>query len=334
LQTIFGLASGQLTLAKGPFTRTLRVVVLGGTGFVGKALAEHWPDNLGERPTFLVHRSRPAWLETENVRCDAAKLCDYDDMRRTLAGCDVLINLLRPDGTGWYPEALRRLTPVFHSSGINRCVHVSSIDVYAGTKVAFVDKDTLSHPLTAYESEHLAAEQILATAFPETVVLRLGAVFGAGGRNLVSLAEEMRKAPVWKLALRRALYGDRRMHLVSVETACDAIVRAALHKGLHNSKVILVTEDADPDNNFAFVQDRLAEVIGRALPAGIPTLPRFILRLALKARGLPIGAIDRRFSAEEARALGVEYGHFAKRVESYARLLAGGTGGADGTDLS
>src|SRR5690606_21486101 len=112
-------------------------------------------------------------------------------------------------------------------------------------------------------------------------VLRLGAVFGAGGRNVVGFAKEMRHAPGWKLALRRALYGDRRMHLVSVETVADALVRAALAPAPLGSQVVLVTEDAAPDNNFAYVQDCLAEAFGRAALKSVPVLPRICLRLAL-----------------------------------------------------
>lgn len=305
---------------------SLRIAVLGGTGFVGRALAECWPEDAPQQPTFLVHRSRPAWLETADVEDGRISLDEPEDVRRALEGYDVLINLLRPDGSGWYPEMLRRLQPSLRKSGIRRCVHASSIDVYAGVEVGLVDEDTPPRPLAAYEMEHLAAEQTLVAAFPETVVLRLGAIFGAGGRNVVSLAEEIRSAPTWKLALRRALYGERRMHLVSVQAVRDALVRAALCGRPLGSRMFLVTDDAAPENNFAYVQDCLAEAFGRSVPRSTPVLPRFCLRLALKARGLPTGGIDRRFSSRHALSLGVTSKHFGERLQSYAHLLASGEG--------
>ncbi|MPZ46237.1 MAG: NAD-dependent epimerase/dehydratase family protein [Betaproteobacteria bacterium] len=304
------------------------VAVLGGTGFVGRALVARCPKEVSGRVTFLVHRSTPAWLAAAAVSSSGVDLEDVNDVRAALDRHDVLINLLRPDGSGWYPEMLQRLQPIFERAGIRRCVHASSIDVYSGADVDCVDEETPPRPRTAYEAEHLAAEGILAAAFPETVVLRLGAVFGAGGRNVVSFAEEMRHAPGWKLALRRALYGDRRMHLVSVETVADALLRAALTEAPLGSQVILVTEDSDPDNNFAYVQDRLAEAFGRASLKSVPVLPRVCLRLALKARGLPTGAVNRRFSSERGLRLGVTSVHFRDRLGAYARLLAGDENGA------
>ncbi len=65
-----------------------RVVLLGGTGSVGRALVDGWP--LAERPRLrvLLHRSRPDWLaggDVETCRIDAdvgGEICDTPSSAR------------------------------------------------------------------------------------------------------------------------------------------------------------------------------------------------------------------------------------------------------------
>ncbi len=302
-------------------SRAPRVIVLGGTGFVGKTFAQLWPTG-APRPFYPVHRSQPDWLQTVRVViCDLA-IDDPEAVLTTLRGCDVLINLLRPDGTGWYPDLMRRLKPVFSDSGIQRCIHASSIDVYAGVKDEIVDEETQPQPRSPYEEEHLAAEELLTAAFEETIVLRLGAVFGPGGRNLVNMAEEMKRAPTWKLAARRALYGDRRMHLVSVQAVTEALTRLALGRERLGSQTVLLTDDCDIRNNFAYIQSRFATAFGRAFPQNIPVLPSRLLRLALRARGLPEYGVSRRFSPAKARRMELVSPGFGEYIDAYAHELA------------
>lgn len=299
-----------------------RVVVLGGTGFVGEALARLLANPAFPPSRFIVHRSEPEWLNQAGVNVKKADLEDSAEMLAALSGYDVMINLLRPDGTGWYPTVLRSLQWTFRDAGISRCIHASSIDVYAGVRDRQIDEATLPCALSPYEQEHLIGEAILTGSFAETIVLRLGAIFGCGGRNLVTLAEEMKQAPSWKIALRRALYGERRMHLVSVETVAQALVKLAFDRKIHGSQIVLVTDDSDPNNNFAFVQDRFALAFGREFPKFGPTSPRFFLRFLLRLRGLPAHAIDRRFSAIRATELGLVSEAFTSRLDNYASDLA------------
>ncbi|TIM23906.1 MAG: hypothetical protein E5Y74_04010 [Mesorhizobium sp.] len=252
-----------------------RVVVLGGTGFVGEALARLLANPAFPPSRFIVHRSEPEWLNQAGVNVKKADLEDSAEMLAALSGYDVMI-----------------------------------------------DEATLPCALSPYEQEHLIGEAILTGSFAETIVLRLGAIFGCGGRNLVTLAEEMKQAPSWKIALRRALYGERRMHLVSVETVAQALVKLAFDRKIHGSQIVLVTDDSDPNNNFAFVQDRFALAFGREFPKFGPTSPRFFLRFLLRLRGLPAHAIDRRFSAIRATELGLVSEAFTSRLDNYASDLA------------
>jgi nucleoside-diphosphate-sugar epimerase len=298
-----------------------RVVVLGGTGFVGEAFANCWVSSMASPIRYLVHRSHPEWLKCVEVEIESVELGDPGQVLTALHGHDVLVNLLRPDGSGWYLSLMQRLQPIFMQSGIRRCIHASSIDVYAGVYDKLVDEATPPQPLSPYEVEHLSAEALLKDSFSETIVLRLGAVFGRGGRNLISLAEEMKRAPLWKIVLRRTLYGARRMHLVSVETVAQALVHLSRCRPL-GSQTVLITDDGHSDNNFAFVQDRFAAAFLREIPKFGPTVPKSLLGLLLHCRGISGRNIDRRFSPDKAGSLGLISEPFADRLEMYASYLA------------
>lgn len=295
------------------------IVVLGGTGFVGEALARWWRQ--ADRPlTFLVHRSRPGWLDELDLNHVEVDLGDVSSIRKAIGDSHTVINLLRPLGDGWYPKVLDVVLPALQSASVVRCVHASSIDVYSGSSEAQVTAATPAAPRTAYEIEHVDAEHRICKLFAEPSILRLGAVFGPGGKNIVALATEMANSPRYKLILRRALYGSRRMHLVSLTTVCGAIEAATLAD--QPGVLVNVTDDSYEQNNFGVIQDMLARSFGREGLAGIPSAPAFVLDLALRLRGLSPVVARRRFSSDGLDRLGSMRGDFITEIEHYAQYLA------------
>lgn len=301
-------------------TATQPVIVLGGTGFVGEGLARRWRPADGQL-TFLVHRSRPAWLDELGVSSVSVDLSSPDSIRSAATGARTAINLLRPIGDGWYPTAMETVLPAMAAAGIVRFVHASSIDVYNGSDAVEVTAATPAVPVTPYEMEHVDTERRSRNTFGEPVILRLGAVFGAGGRNVVALADEMSQASRYKLALRRSLYGSRRMHLVNLQTVCGALEAAARSEkpvGL----VVNVTDDSFEENNFGFVQDVLAAAFGRPGLGSIPAAPPSALGMMLRLRGLNPVLARRRFASDGLMALSAQVGDFVSEIQGYARYLA------------
>jgi len=298
-----------------------RIVVLGGSGFVGRALARELADRLAEPPIYILHRGQPSWLADAPVEARAQPL-EPDTLRRSLEGCGALVNLLRPDGAGWHANLLNALSPAIAAAGVGRYIHASSIDVYGAAPGERIDEDTPPLPDTAYAREHLAAERAALETVAPSIVLRLGAIFGPGGRNVTSFAAEARAAPAWRLAARRMLYARRRMHLVSLEAVCAVIGQLIGAAPQSLPTRMLVTDDDDERNNFAFLQDVLAKAFARADLRGLPMLPLGALETALRLRGRPAELVRRRFSSQRMRALGLKRPDFAERLEAYAGLLA------------
>lgn len=200
-------------------------------------------------------------------------------------------------------------------TSIRRYIHCSSIDVYGRTPTSPITEETVPDPRSPYEREHFAAEALAGAAGCDACIVRLGAVFGPGGRNVTLFVNEAQSAPMAKLVLRRALYGQRRLHLVSVEKVVDALHFLAQREGQLGCKHLLLTDDDAPENNFEFLQDSLARAFGRPPLAWVPTLPGPGLRLILMLRGAPNIDPMRRFAGERLRSLG-----FAADVDFRSRL--------------
>lgn len=299
-----------------------RLVVIGGTGFVG----HHLLDALSGSGSpfeiiFAVHRNEPDWLKNSSMRVQRFDVENSASLQQMLTpGCTVL-NLLRPDGSGWFLPAIENVLVACRAAAIKRYIHVSSIDVFGASPDSICTSSSPIVPVTPYEREHAAGEAI-ARAVPdqhfEALVLRLGAVFGVGGLNIVSFVNEVSKAPHWKLALRRSLYGARRMHLVSVEKVVEVLIFMTTAEPIVQGEVIVVTEDFAPDNNFAYLQDSLMKAFGRPVFSRVPYLPPSILRYVLSARKVSNSDPMRRFRDDRLAELGmVDKALFNSRLNSY-----------------
>ena len=297
------------------------VAVLGGTGFVGRTLLQRWPEGVLQPVRFLVHRSHRAWLDDSRAEVRPVELAEPDTVRAALDGCSCLINLLRPDGSGWLKSTVEQLVATLRGTSVGRLIHASSIDVHGHSDALWVDEKTPPAPQTGYQREHAAIEVIVDSAPVDSCVLRLGAVFGTGGLNLLSVASDMRAPSLARPMIRRALNGQRRMHLVSAENVADVILMAAKATQCPAPR-LLVTDDHAPENNFAFVQDVFSEAFGRARMGWVPALPASLLGLALAVRGRSAREPVRRFSNDRLASAGFRPEQpFAERLRRYADAL-------------
>ena len=174
-------------------------------------------------------------------------------------------------------------------SKVARLIHCSTISVYGRTNSACIDELTPCNPLDSYGQQKLAIERaLLATVGGrfEYSVLRPAAVFGPGGQGLRTLCESLLEGSTWINYARSCLFGQRRMHLVPVETVVGALRFLIDVERPVQGDVFIVAADEDAQNNFSAVEDILMDSLGvRAYRLPKLALPASILSAMLRWRG-------------------------------------------------
>jgi NADH dehydrogenase len=198
-----------------------RVLVLGGTGFVGRSVCERLVDRSGGGglritvPTRrLAHARDVQFLPTLDIR--QADVHDDAQLEALVAGHDAVVNLiaiLHGDAAAFdrvHVQLPRRLGEACRRLGVRRVVHVSALGVGA-------DAPSL------YLRSKAGGEAALQAVGLDLTVLRPSVIFGAEDRFLNLFARLQAVAPIVPLAGSGA-----RLQPVWVEDVAEAIARCAL----------------------------------------------------------------------------------------------------------
>lgn len=224
------------------------VVVLGGTGFIGKRVIERLLER--DVPTTCIVRRR---YSLPKVIADAAldgrlrlldgSLGDSAGLRAALAGAQTVIHLATGAGDDW--ETVQRtmvdssvdFAKLAADAGVKRLCYVSSVAaLYTGPDGEYELADSRAADpkpdvRSVYARGKAAAERALfeycGSQSMELVVLRPGVVMGAGTplqHSGIGLWARDNHCVGWGP-------GDHALPLVWVEDVAEGLVRAALHAG-------------------------------------------------------------------------------------------------------
>jgi NADH dehydrogenase len=194
-----------------------KVLVLGGTGFVGRAVCERLVERndgggLVRVPTRrLSHGASVRALPT--VELVQADVHDEAALVKLLAGCDAVINLVAilhgkvADFQRVHVELPRRLAAACQRASVKRLVHVSAIGVGPGAPSNYLRSKT-------------EGEAVLKAAGLDLTLLRPSVIFGAEDQFLNVFAKLQLLAPVIPLAGSGAQFQP-----VWLEDVASAIVR-------------------------------------------------------------------------------------------------------------
>ncbi|MEK8032427.1 complex I NDUFA9 subunit family protein [Ideonella sp. DXS29W] len=194
-------------------------LIIGGTGFVGRALAEvlSRPAHQARRPRLLVptrhraHAQRLSHLPTVDVV--QADVHDDGDLQRLVAGASAIVNLvgvLHGDEAAFdraHAALPRRLAQACQAAGVRRVVHVSAIGASAEAP-------------SKYLRSKARGEAFLRAADLDLTILRPSVVFGAQDQFLNLFARLQRVLPLMALA-----GGEARFAPVWVGDLAEAIAR-------------------------------------------------------------------------------------------------------------
>ncbi|MDP4302417.1 complex I NDUFA9 subunit family protein [Leptothrix discophora] len=183
-----------------------RILVLGGTGFVGRAFVAAWRNaEGGAGATLVVPSRRPARAKALSMFSDvdlvAADVHDPATLARLLAGCDAVVNLvavLHGDAQRFeqvHVELPRRLLAACAAAGVRRVVHVSALGV--------ADDPAETVP-SLYLASKTRGERLFRAAAEagsiDLSVLRPSVIFGREDRFMNLFAALQAVVPVMALA--------------------------------------------------------------------------------------------------------------------------------------
>jgi dTDP-4-dehydrorhamnose reductase len=165
----------------------MRIIVTGGTGFVGRHVVRHALD-AGMSVVATQHRQPPDHADAEWATVDIGNPAQVDDLIRR-SGADAIINAaaalsatMAPLGAcqNWRINAVAPVDVARSASrhGV-RLVHVSSDAVFSGREEAYTESD-LPDPTYPYGAAKAAAELGVATVFPEAALVRVSLIHGDG----------------------------------------------------------------------------------------------------------------------------------------------------------
>jgi uncharacterized protein YbjT (DUF2867 family) len=169
----------------------VRVLVTGGTGFVGTAVV-HELRARGIEVRALVRRpGRAARLARYGVEIAVGDVTDPDGVLAAARGCTHVIHLVavirgRPaDVERVIVGGARAVLAAARTAGVGRIVHMSALGVGERTRT-----------LTPYFAAKWQAEQEVKGSGIEHVIFRPSFVFGADGGVLPTLVRQVRYAPL------------------------------------------------------------------------------------------------------------------------------------------
>lgn len=192
-----------------------KVLVLGGTGFVGRHVCEQL-NRLGIRATVPTRRAVNAKHVQTLPMVDVleANIHDPHSLERLVAGHDAVINLVAIlHGTARQFDAVhvqlpKKLVRAMRSQGVKRLVHVSALGASA---------DAASH----YQRTKAEGEAVLQAAALDLTILRPSVIFGAEDRFLNMFAKMQAMLPVVPLA-----GSNTRFQPVWVGNVAEAVVKS------------------------------------------------------------------------------------------------------------
>ncbi|MGE5286261.1 MAG: NAD-dependent epimerase/dehydratase family protein [Micromonosporaceae bacterium] len=183
----------------------MRVLVSGGTGKVGNAVARA-ARNAGHEVHVLARDpGRAATLLTQGFKFVAGDVTDPDTLGPAVAGCEVVFNAMGLPEQWLADEALfdqvnaqgsANLATAAAAAGVRRFVHTSTIDVFDAPAGGRFDETVLAAKPkgTAYERSKQRAEKLVlgAAGSMEVVFTNPATVYGPGPARSASIEQLFR----------------------------------------------------------------------------------------------------------------------------------------------
>lgn len=203
---------------------TMKVAVLGGSGFVGTRLLEKWllsgshdPRVIVRSPGSLARMARfalPSWQQ--------ADVFDAGSLARAIEGCDTMVHAIVGDGKQ-IVTAAQAAVEACRTAGVRRLVYLSSASVHGQNPLPGTDD---ASPLrddqpAEYNNAKVRAERVLREASGlEICILRPGIVYGPRCQWFTGLPRALRSGQAFLVegghGICNHIYVDNLIHAIEL----------------------------------------------------------------------------------------------------------------------
>ncbi len=213
----------------------MKVMVLGGTGFIGSHLVKRLANNGFDVVVPVRKESNRESLSTGSVQVVEADLLRPGSLDGLMEGIDTVFHLAAVRGSGWSFSdedvyrvnvgITKNLMEAAVSQAVKHCIYVSSVSVYGHPKGVLVGEEYPCSPVTRYgetkyESEKIVEgfhrrDKVLSTIIRPVITYGPGDTWGMVAK-LVSLINSSRYLTVGS--------GENRVHLIYIDDLIEGLM--------------------------------------------------------------------------------------------------------------
>lgn len=303
------------------------IVVIGGSGYIGKHLVSTLSNN---QNCVVKVLSRNVGTNVDGWAWPSGVEVFQGDLNSPLSldglferGCTVVnLSYFWEAGEQANLQVIENILRACQKVGVKRLIHFSTAAVSGRVPDDVIDESTDCIPLTEYGRTKLKIEKlILHNGFYfDRVVLRPTAVYGPGGAPLQKLANDLLNGSRVRNYLKSCLFGRRRMNLVHVANVVDATVFLISDQQKLGGQIFIISDDDAPENNFEQTERILTQALGGLqYPISPVRFPLGLLSLLLRFLGRNNINPACNYSQKKLEARGfVRRVEFSKGLQEYA----------------
>lgn len=276
----------------------MKILVTGGTGFIGSRLAL---DARAQGHEIVVagqlnsdpERARCKELAAAGIGIEQGPLQDADYAARICAGCEVVIHLAAAQHEANVPDeyffdvnvnGTRTLIDASKRAGVERFVYGSTIGVYGEYAGAPLDEDSPPRPLNVYGRSKLAAEEMIKSRRGElpTSIVRISETYGPGDFRLLKLFRALDRGRFLIIGS-----GQNRRQAIHVRDLVQGLMLAATHPAAVGETFVLAGEETMTTREMV---ENVARALGRTAPRWhVPLWPILAAAVVMEKTLSPLG---------------------------------------------
>lgn len=276
----------------------MKILITGGTGFVGSRLAVlHASRN--DEVRILGQTNTPAEREnsliTQQAGCDLmlGSVTDSAAVEEAVNGVELVYHLAAAqhesnvgDQHFWNTnvEGTRSMLEASVQAGVRRFVHGSSIGVYRADPGTIVDETSPTEPDNIYGVTKLEAEAVVADYMARIgcVIVRISETYGPGDRRLLKLFSAVARSKYLHIG-----GGENLHHLLYIDDLTNALRLAGLSAAAVGQTIVVPGFEAVSTRGMVSL---IAKSLGVPVPRrSLPLAPLWLMASAMEFTMRPLG---------------------------------------------